>query len=142
MNVIEAMQQVLLDFSGITGIGIDFTADADRSFGLSSTGDRLVRKTVCGKETRQHTFTLYAVFQSVNDYDRLANSGLLLELAQYIESCRDIPIEQNGMTGKAESFSTANGMLYEIPNGSIATAWRYQLQITINYYLESEDILK
>lgn len=93
MNIIEVVKSALQSFPQINEvcneISIDFTDDTIDSYGLSSTGDTLLKEDILGNQTRQHNFILYAVYQSVNDYDRMVNTGALLSLQMYLEHfCR------------------------------------------------------
>jgi len=75
MNIIETVKDLLQRFPKISDVcndvHVDFTETEADSYGLSPTGDTLLFEDVLGNQTRQHTFTLYAVYQSLNDYDRL-----------------------------------------------------------------------
>ena len=78
MNIIEVVKQILTDcplVQDLSGsINIDYTEDSPVSFGLYPTGDQLTKENILGNQDRRHNFVLYAVFQSLRDYDRLANS--------------------------------------------------------------------
>ena len=144
MNIIEIVQAALLEFPQINSLHIDYNENAPGEFGLYPTGDRLIKEDVLGNQERQHTFILYADFQSFNDYDRLCNSGLLLKLQQWLERYADnqevtAAIGENELTGKLTKITCANGMLFNIPDGNLNTAVRYQLQITADYSIESEE---
>ncbi|MBE6745845.1 MAG: hypothetical protein E7558_00125 [Ruminococcaceae bacterium] len=148
MNIIETMRTLLLEFPKINEvcnhISVDFTDDTEENYGLTSTGDILLKEDILGNETRQHNFILYAVFQSVTDYDRMNNSGTLLELQQWLETQADngIPVtaEIAGETfeGEIESITPSNGMLYAIPNENNLDLVRYQLQISAIYKIYKE----
>lgn len=148
MNIIETMRTLLLEFPKINEIcnriSVDFTDDTEENYGLTSTGDTLLKEDILGNETRQHNFILYAVFQSVTDYDRMNNSGTLLELQQWLETQTDngIPVtaEIAGETfeGEIESITPSNGMLYAIPNENNLDLVRYQLQISAIYKIYKE----
>lgn len=145
MNIIETVQALLASFPGIGTLHLDYNGGAPADFGLYPTGDRLVTTDVLGNQKRSHTFILYADFQSFNDYDRLQNSGTLLELQHYLErGAADQTVTQTvnntTLTGTLQKLSCANGMLFNIPDGNMNTAVRYQLQITADYTTESEEI--
>ena len=149
MNVIELVREIISSFPDISevcgGVSVDFTDEKDKSYGLSPTGDMLVKEDILGNQTRQHTFVLFAVFQSMNDYDRLENSAVLLRLSQYLENkAENQKITQKTgnetFCGKLTGLTCANGMLYEIPNENFTCNVRYQLQITAEYTLEREAI--
>lgn len=148
MNIIEVVNSALLEFPKISAvcndIHIDFTDDIPTNYGLSSTGDTLIKEDVLGNQIRQHNFILYAVYQSVNDYDRMANSGALLELHVWLEryaSEQEVTITVNDteLTGTLSKITCANGMIYSIPNDNFNDGIQYQLQIAAEYKLESED---
>ena len=84
-----------------------------------------------GNQKRQHTFLLYAVFSSINDYERLQNSSAQLALGYWLHDRTDIPIDG----GVIETISAGNGMLYDIPQDNAVQGVQYQMQITAEYKL-------
>ncbi|CRZ34928.1 hypothetical protein DFR55_10980 [Herbinix hemicellulosilytica] len=147
MNIIELVKQILTDcplVSDLSGsINIDYTEDKPVSFGLYPTGDQLLREDILGNQDRQHNFVLYAVFQSFTDYDRLANSTFLLDLAYYLEKVEtgqeiEVTINNKTVTGKLTKLSSANGMLYGYNNETLSGPVTYQIQIQAQYRIESE----
>lgn len=147
MNIIEIVQNALAEFPKISevcnSIHIDFTEDEPTDYGLSPVGDSLISEDILGNQTRQHNFILYAVYQSQSDYDRLTNSGILLELQmwleKYIENHSEIAVQTDGtvQAGTLTKLSCANGMLYEIPLENYNSAVRYQLQIYAQYKIKN-----
>ena len=141
MNIIECVRDIVSSFPKISEIcetvHVDFTDSESTSYGLSPTGDTLIKENILGDETRQHTFVLYAVYQSINDYDRLSNSGVLLSLQQWLEKQygHDITSETGKKKGKLLKLIPANGMLYSIPSENFMENVRYQLQITAEYII-------
>ncbi|MDY4812924.1 MAG: hypothetical protein SO152_03635, partial [Ruminococcus sp.] len=142
MNIIEVVKETLQQFPKISqvcnDIHIDFTDDIPTNYGLSPTGDTLIKEDILGNQTRQHTFILYAVFQSQSDYDRMANSGTLLELQHWLENKADnqkitVTVGDKELTGELKKITCANGMLYAIPDGNLNSGVLYQLQITAQY---------
>ena len=149
MNIIEQVKQLLSDcelISNLNGeLNIDFTEDSPVSFGLYPTGDQLLKEDVLGNQDRQHNFVLYAVFQSFNDYDRLANSTFLLDLAYLLEKSAtgqevDVTINGQTVTGRLTKLSSANGMLYGYQEGTLTGPVTYQLQIYAQYHIASEEL--
>lgn len=147
MNIIELVKNILQKFPKISEvcneIHVDFTDDTPTSYRLSATGGTLLKRYVNGDEIRQHTFALYAVYQSVNDYDRISNSGILLELQMWLESHANgqkisVEVGDKKFTGELTRLTCANGMLYSIPNENLNDAVQYQLQITAKYNLYKE----
>lgn len=144
MNIIEKMKSILEEYPKIGTLHIDYNLNDADSFGLYSTGDRKVSEDVIGGQERQHTFVLYAAFQSFNDYDRLTNSGLLLDLQLWLESYANdqeltTVISGREHAGMLKNISCANGMLFNIPDNNMNAAVQYQLQITAEYTIESEE---
>lgn len=144
MNIIELVQSILRDFPKIGQLHVDYNEDDPNEFGLYPTGDTLVKEDILGNQTRRHTFILYAVFQSFNDYDRLMNSGTLLELQIWLERQADnqkieITVDNKTITGNLTKLTCANGMLYNIPDNNMNSGVQYQLQITAEYKTESEE---
>lgn len=143
MNIIEAVQSILnsydkiADFSG--GVQIDYTTNDTTNYGLSSTGDTLIKEDILGNQTRQHNFILYAVNQTYTDYDRLANSTFLLQLAYWLEKQQGQPVEaqidDTVIQGEIISLSSANGMIFSVPTGDINDGITYQIQIYAQYKL-------
>lgn len=146
MNIIELVKSILQNFPKINevcnDIHIDFTDNTSDSYGLSSIGDALLAEDILGNQRRQHNFILYAVFQSVNDYDRLNNSGTLLELQLWLEQQAQNQIVENTidnkkLTGELTKLTCSNGMLYAIPENNLNSGVQYQLQITAEYKIEN-----
>lgn len=150
MTIIEYMRQKLTDYPKISeflagdDIHIDFTDPAPVNYGLSSTGDSLLKEDLLGNQTRQHNFVLYAVGQSFTDYNRLANSNFLLELAYWLER---LP-EEDGITaaageqelkGRFLKATTANAMSMGLMGETIDQGVMYQIQIYAQYKIESEE---
>ncbi len=144
MNIIEKVRELLQTFPKIAQIcdtvHVDFTETETDSYGLASMGDALVSEDILGNQTRQHTFMLHSVFSAVNDYERLTNSGVLLELAQYLDTCvgDEVTHEVDGIThmGQITKITTANGYLSLIPDENTIKGWFYQLQITAEYTID------
>ncbi|MDE6519677.1 MAG: hypothetical protein K2K91_04350 [Ruminococcus sp.] len=134
MNVIEKVKQVLSNFSGISELHIDFTGSTPESFSLSSVGDMLLKTDILGNQKRQHSFLFYAVFSSINDFERLSNSSALLNLTLWLENQKNIKIDN----GKITKIFAENGMLYEIPDENKIIGYRYQMQIFAEYELKKE----
>lgn len=146
MNIIEAVRELLAAFPKIAEVAnslhVDFTNPPPNSYALASTGDTRISEDILGNPTRQHTFVLYSNWQSASDFDRLNNSGTLLELAQYLEANgRGIAItaEINGgtYTGTVTSVAASNGMLFAVPD-TLVGGVVYQLQIAANYKIDME----
>jgi hypothetical protein len=150
MNIIEVVKQILTDcplVQDLSGsINIDYTEDSPVSFGLYPTGDQLTKENILGNQDRRHNFVLYAVFQSFTDYDRLANSTFLLNLAYYLEKAVtgqeiEVTINNETVSGKLTKLSSANGMLYGYQDNTLSGPVTYQIQIYAQYHVESEVLL-
>ena len=135
MNIIEIVRETLISFPKISevcnNIHVDFTDKSPTNYGLSPTGDKLIKTDILGNQTREHTFTLYAIYQSLSDYDRLANSGIILELQMWLENHTErkelsVLIDDKEYIGKLEKLTCSNGMLYNIPNGNLTSGVCYQ----------------
>lgn len=146
MNIIELVQSALMTFPKISDvcneIHIDFTDNSPTNYGLSPTGDTLLSEDILGNQTRQHSFILYAVYQSQSDYDRMANSGTLLELQMWLEKYAheqaiSITVGGTALTGTLSKLTCANGMIYAIPDGNLNGPVQYQLQIQAQYKIEA-----
>ena len=142
MNIIELVKSILQEFPKINDLHIDYNEAAPDEFGLYPTGDTLVKDDILGNQTRQHKFILYAVYQSFNDYDRLANSGTLLELQMWLERHANnqevsITVDNKELTGTLSKLTCANGMLYNIPDENTNSGVQYQLQITAEYKIQN-----
>ncbi|MCB7321102.1 hypothetical protein [Lacrimispora sp. 210928-DFI.3.58] len=150
MTIIDFMKEKLTAYPKISeflagnDIHIDFTEPDPVNYGLSSTGDSLIKENIRGGQTRQHNFVMYAVGQSYTDYNRLANSNFLLELAYWLER---LP-EEDGITvniGDQEvparflKATTANAMSMGLMGDTIDKGVMYQIQIYARYFVESEE---
>lgn len=150
MTIIDFMRKKLTEYPKISeflagnDIHIDFTEPDPVNYGLSSTGDNMIKWNVLGNQIRQHNFMMYAAGQSFTDYNRLANSNFLLELAYWLEH---LP-EQDGITvdiGGEElparflKATTANAMSMGLMGDTIDKGVMYQIQIYARYFVESEE---
>ncbi len=139
MNIIELVKSILQEFPKISElVHIDYNENTPEEFGLYPTGDTLIKEDILGNQIRKHSFILYVVYQSINDYDRLTNSGTLLELQMWLERQAkhqeiSVTVDDKELTGTLSKLSCANGMLYQIPSGNMNDGVQYQLQITAEY---------
>ena len=147
MNIIELVKQTLTEFPQINalnkGVNVDFNEADTGSCGLYPTGDQLIKEDILGNQDRQHNFVLYAVFDGINEYQRLMNSTFLLDLAYWLEHAAksqpiEVTINEQIVTGKLTKLSSANGMLYGYQDGTLSGPVTYQLQVYAQYHLESE----
>ena len=144
INIIETVCDILESFPKISQIcneiHIDFADPEPTSYGLTSTGDSLVKEDVLGNQTRQHTFMLYSTFSGINDYERLLNSSVLTELAQWLsKKSGDIVLSEIGAnthTGELMSIKAENGMLFDVPQGNDTDGIMYRLQLVAEYTIE------
>lgn len=146
MNIIESVRKLLSEFPRIKEfsgtIHMEFADPEPDSYSLSSVGDELVREDILGNPIRRHTFYFYSVWQSFNNFDRLNNSGAMLELADWLERhgrglAVTADIDGIEYSGEIKKLTASNGMLFEIPpelNGGV----RYQLQIVAEYKIYME----
>lgn len=143
MNIIEKTREILANYEGMeqftNEIHVDFTDEKSDNYGLSSTGDSLVKEDVLGNQVRQHNFVLYARKDFMEDYNRLANSTFLLDLNYWLEKQKGQEITAGDKTGKITKMWSANGMIYEIPNGDLNNGVLYQLQIYAEYEIKGEE---
>ena len=141
MNIIERMIEILERFPKISTvcneIHIDFACPEPTSYGLSSTGDSLIKEDILGNQTRQHSFLLYSTFSGINDFERQENSTALLELAVWLKNQAGAEIETeidgNILNGEITKITAENGMLYAVPQENNIDGMQYQLQITVQY---------
>lgn len=128
MNIIQKFRETLHNYPDISevcnAVHVDFTDPEPSSYGLSSVGDILVKEDIMGGQIRQHNFFLYSTFSSINDYERLENSCILLNLAQWLEKQTD---------GNIIKITAENGQLFAVPQENELDGWQYQLQITVHY---------
>ncbi len=128
MNIIEKVRDILQNFPEIrevcNAVHVDFTDPGPTSYGLSSVGESLEKEDILGAKIRQPNFFLYSTFSSINDYERLENSSVLLNLAQWLESQTDEEIIK---------ITAENGQLFAVPQENELDGWQYQLQIVVHY---------
>ncbi len=141
MNILEKVKEILTEYPKMSefcnGIHTDFTENKPGNFGLYPNGDAILKTDILGGQKRKHSFVLYANNQSFNDFERIANSTFLLELAYWLETVKNVPItvtvgneEREGIITK---MSSANGMMFAAPTGDINDGVTYQLQIYAEY---------
>lgn len=148
MNIIETVRDIIAEFPKITelsgGVNVDFADSSPGQCGLYPTGDQLLKEDILGNQQRQHNFILYAIFNGLNEYQALANSSFLLELAYWLEKAAigqivEVPTKNGTLQGKLTEITSANGMLYGYQNESLTGPVTYQLQIYAKYLVESEE---
>lgn len=148
MNIIELVKTILNQCPWIcdicNDIHVDFLDDSATNYGLYPTGDALIREDILGNQLRQHTFILSAVYPSAGDYDRLNNSGVLLNLQYWLERQANgqtitVDIGDEACTGVITRLTCSNGMLYSIPEDNLIKGVQYQLQISAQYLIEREE---
>lgn len=149
MNIIEQVKNIINSYPKISefshDVHVDYTDDSAINYGLSSIGDALVSSDILGNQERRHSFVLYAVNQSFNDYDRLKNSSFLLDLTYWLEQIPsgeyELEMTENNVTrtGYIKRISCANAMLYTYQNGTVEGSVTYQLQLYADYRLNSEE---
>ncbi len=146
MNIIERIKEIVNSFPNISdftsGARIDFTSNQIGDVALYSMGDSLLRKDILDTEHRRHNFVLYATNQSINDYERLANSSFLLELGYWLEKVKggevEVTIQGETRTGTVEKMSASNAMIFSVPTGDVNDGVTYQIQIYAEYVLKGE----
>ena len=152
MTIIDFMRQKLTEYPKISeflsgdDIHIDFTEPDPVNYGLSSTGDSLIKEDLLGNQTRRHNFVMYAVGQSFTDYNRLSNSNFLLALAYWLERLLEeeglsVTVDGREMIGKFLKSTTANAMSMGLMGETIDKGVMYQIQIYAEYKIESEDLI-
>lgn len=142
MNIIERITDIIKAFPKIDALTVhtDFSDITPAGYGLTSIGDTKLSEDVTGNELRRHSFLLYAVYSGINDYERMANTGLLTELAIWLERQAGVSVTttigNDTYGGEIRSISTGGGMIYELMQGNYLAGIRYQLQITADYTIE------
>ena len=137
MNILEKVNKILTKYPKMSefcnGIHTDFTENKPGTFGRYPNGDTVLKTDILGGQKRKHSFVLYANNQSFNDFERIANSTFLLELAYWLETVKNVPITVTVGTEEREGtitkLSSANGMMFAAPTGDINDGVTYQLQI-------------
>lgn len=141
MNIIEKVIEILQSFPKIAEvcntIHVDFADPEPTSYGLSSTGDTLIKEDILENQVRQHSFMLYSTFSGINDYERISNSTALLELSQWLEKRigEEVISTIDGIEyhGEITKLNAENGMLYNVPQENMIDGVQYQLQIIAEY---------
>lgn len=153
MTIIDFMRKKLTEypkiaeFMGGEEIHMDFTEPGPTNYGLTSSGDSLLKEDLSGNQLRRHSFVMYAVGQSFSDYNRLANSNFLLELSYWLERLpEEVGIEadtgEEVLKGTFLKASCANAMAMQSMGETLSDGVLYQLQIYAEYQLESEDLFE
>lgn len=147
MTIIDFMRDKLtsypqiVKFLGGGEVHIDFTDPAPVNYGLSSTGDSVLKTDILGNQFRQHNFVMYAVGQSFTDYNRLANSNFLLDLAYWLEHLPEedgieVNIGNETLSGRFIGANTANAMAMHPMGDSMNDGVMYQIQIYAQYKVQ------
>lgn len=144
IDIIEKTRGILMQFPKINEIcneiNVDFADKEPTNYGLTSTGDSLIKEDILGNQTRQHSFMLYSTFSGINDFERMSNSTVLTELSQWLSKRTGdeitASIDDEIYSGEILKITAVNGKLYEVPNGNIIVGLRYQLQIEVEYTIE------
>lgn len=150
MTIIDYMRKKLTEYPQISeflaedDIHIDFTDPEPVNYGLSSTGESLIKEDVLGNQVRQHNFVMYAAGQSFTDYNRLANSNFLLELSYWLNDLPpgdelDVKVGMQSRKGIFLKATTANAMSMGLMGDTIDKGVMYQIQISAQYKVESEE---
>lgn len=150
MTIIDFMRKKLSEYPKMQEflageeLHIDFTDPDATNYGLSSTGDTLIKENICGSQSRRHSFMLYAVCPSFTDYCRVANSNFLLELAYWLEQLPEeagikAEIGEKMRDGTFLNATTANAMAMLPMGATVNDGILYQIQIYANYEIEMEE---
>ncbi len=135
------MREILHSFPKISEvcneIHVDLADPEPTSYGLTSTGDSLIKEDILGNQTRQHNFLLYSTFSGINDFERQENSSALLELSNWLpkQTGAEVITEIDGelFNGEITKITAENGMLYSVPQENEIDGMQYQLQIAVQY---------
>lgn len=149
MTIIDFMRQKLTkypkisEFLGTDDIHIDFTEPDPVNYGLSSTGDQLIKEDILGNQLRRHNFSLYAIGRSFTDYNRLSNSNFLLELGYYLDHLPEedgliVAVGDEKFTGIFMKAITANAMNMGMMGETYNDGVMYQIQIQVQYKVVKE----
>ena len=146
MNVIETVKHILSEctiMDEFNKIHIDYTEGSVGFAGLFPNGATKSGEDLIGNPKYRITFTLYTGLNSANDYDRLANSDLLLRLTYYLNQLKNLSITENvdghEYPGEVSRIFCSNGLLFDYPTGDPNDGVRYQLQIGAEYIIFMED---
>lgn len=148
MTPIEVVRSIIMQFPDIdqftNGVHYEFTEYSENdneNAGLFSVGDTKTGEDILGNQRRRNDLILYANCQSINDYERLANSSFISNLAFYLDNikCEDykVTIGAKGQekSGTLKQIACANGMLYRYLEETQTGPVQYQLQIAITYII-------
>lgn len=146
MNVIETVKHILSEctiLDEFNDIHIDYTEGSAGFAGLFPNGATKTGEDLIGNPKYRITFALYTGLHSANDYDRLANSDLLLRLTYYLNQQKNIAITETvndkDYPGVITRLFCSNGLLFDYPTGDPNDGVRYQLQIGAEYAIYTED---
>lgn len=162
-TVKEAIINCLKDREVSHGVHIDYTDPNIGDIGLFPVGPTYVKKDILGNPQYKMVFTLYSQLTSYNDYDRTNNANFLASLTYSLNKLKNVPIEEQiedylsssefsdyateafmmdekTVQGKILTLDCGNGMLYDYPNGDKNDGVRYQIQITVNYKLLTNEM--
>jgi len=147
MNVIETVKQILTDCSLMddfnNGVHIDYTEAKDKDIGMFPIGPSKTGEDLIGNEKYKISFQLYTGLFAFEDSDRLGNSDFLTKLTYYLNKQKNIAIietvDGEEMSGIINKIDAANALIFEVPTGDINDGVRYQLQLSVNYIIKTND---
>lgn len=111
-------------------IDAETTNEDAGSYAIAPTGETLVTEYMDGARLIQYSFAFqFREFTAANA-EKLANSGFIDNLAQWLVHCSrsgNLPVLPTGM--ECESISSANGMLYSLDESGNAGNYHIQCQM-------------
>jgi len=139
MNVIEYIRKWVEDnaIEKFAKCHIDGNKSKIGEWDLAPNGITKTKETIDGVEYFAQNFTLYTQKHSYNDLDRLNNSNFLAELGYNMSKIENVSIAENGRGGKIIKVSTNNALLYSVIDGDINKGVTYQIQISVEYLLNT-----
>jgi|LAHS01.1.fsa_nt_gb hypothetical protein len=147
MNVTETVKQIITDCPLMdefnNGVHIDYTEAKDNEAGMFPIGPTKIGEDLIGNEKYKMTYQFYAGLCAYEDAERLSNSDFLTKLTYYLNKQKDIAIietvDSQDRAGTIKKIDAANALVFDVPTGDINDGVRYQLQLSVNYIIKSND---
>ena len=141
MNILEKIKEILSDCPLMdrfnNGNHVDYTDNSlVDNYGLYSSGETIIKRSIWGDKTKQHNFTIYSILDTFDDNDRIQNSSFLIDLANYLDGLEITPFQDDTNWLSIERITTSNGMLYQTLEDR-KSIYQFQLNVT---YRESEEL--
>lgn len=146
-------------------VKVDFSESVIGDLSIFPVGPTFVKRDVLGNPVYKLVLTLYSQLSTFNDYDMANNATFMSNLTYSLNKLKRMEIEESlenylyfneftrfsettffgsaeKLTGKILSLDAGNGLKYDYPTGDANDGARYQIQITVTYKLNVNELFE